>query len=94
MYFYPSVKTILSLTWLAGIAFSVLYTVPMILLSKYHQSPVYTRKVFYLFTFKYIIINFKSLPGTKRSYGLDCAILVSQTYMGQLMMSIIGKLLD
>jgi Na+/melibiose symporter-like transporter len=74
MYFYPSVKTILSLTWLAGIAFSVLYTVPMILLSKYHQSSIYTRK---------------SLPGTKRSYGLDCAILVSQTYLGQLMMSII-----
>lgn len=74
MFWYPTVETIISLTWLAGIAFSILYTIPMVLLSKYHQSSSYTRK---------------SLPGTKRSYGLDCAILVSQTYLGQLLMSII-----
>jgi len=74
MYIFPQVEVILSLTWLIGMAISVLYTVPMLLLSKYHRSSVYKRK---------------SLPGTKRSYGLDCAILVSQNYLGQLVMSII-----
>lgn len=74
MYMFPIVEVILSLTWFIGMAISVLYTVPMILLSKYHRSSVYKRK---------------SLPGTKRSYGLDCAILVSQNYLGQLVMSII-----
>ena len=34
--------------------------------------------------------SFKSPPGTKRSYGLDCAILISQTYLGQLIMSLIA----
>jgi hypothetical protein len=29
------------------------------------------------------------MPGTKRNYGLDCAILISQTYLGQLFMSIL-----
>jgi len=74
MFAYPNVVTIMSLTWLIGMAISVLYTVPLILLAKYHQSSSYVRK---------------SLPGTKRSYGLDCAILVSQNYCGQLAMSIV-----
>ena len=45
MYIFPQVEVILSLTWLIGMAISVLYTVPMLLLSKYHRSSVYKRKV-------------------------------------------------
>ena len=45
MFAYPNVVTIMSLTWLIGMAISVLYTVPLILLAKYHQSSSYVRKV-------------------------------------------------
>ena len=54
MYTYPNVVTIMSLTWLIGMAISVLYTVPLILLAKYHQSNSYVRKVS---TFLYSLLS-------------------------------------
>jgi len=74
MFLYPSKWVILSLTLVIGSGFAVLYTLPFQILSRYFRSKIYLRK---------------SPPGTKRSYGLDCAILISQTYLGQLIMSLI-----
>lgn len=74
MFLYPSEWVILSLTLVIGSGFAVLYTLPFQILSRYFRSKIYLRK---------------SPPGTRRSYGLDCAILISQTYLGQLIMSLI-----
>ena len=52
MYYFPNTITIMSLTWLVGMAISVLYTVPLILLAKYHQSSSYVRKVIFSWSIK------------------------------------------
>ena len=44
-FFYPSKWSALSLTWLLGISYSILSTVPMLLLSKYHQSAKFKKLV-------------------------------------------------
>lgn len=79
MFFFPRAEVVLSLICICGACFAVLFTIPLLLLSQYHANPIYRKK---------------SMPGTRRSYGLDCAILISQTYLGQLFMSIgVGPLI-
>lgn len=73
MFFIPITEVVLALVCLLGLCFAILFTIPLLLLSRYHASSTYRKK---------------SMPGTRRSYGLDCAILISQTYLGQLFMSI------
>ena len=99
LFFVPTMKLILSLTWIFGISFAILGSVPFILLGRYHSSVIYIQKVLYILK-RYLVeikstnFVFKSPNGSNRSFGLDSAILISQNYCGQLFMSLfIGPLI-
>nr|CAB3266289.1 solute carrier family 45 member 4-like [Phallusia mammillata] len=76
MFFFPTTEVILALSWCIGVTFSIMLTVPYVLVGKYHLIKQYV----------------KTSPGnTKRGFGLDCAILACQMYMGNIFSSLISS---
>jgi Na+/melibiose symporter-like transporter len=53
MFLVPTAEVILALTWILGASFAILYTIPMILLSRYHQSSHYRKQVTIFFLYLY-----------------------------------------
>ena len=45
LFFVPQMEVILALTWLYGVSFGIMGSVPFILLGRYHSSPIYVQKV-------------------------------------------------
>ena len=79
IFLFPNWIVALSLVWLYGISFGINDLVPFVLLSRYHTSRSFRKQ---------------SPNGTERCFGLDCAIIVCQQYMAQLLMSwIVGPVI-
>ena len=45
LFFVPRMEVILALTWLLGISFAILGSVPFILLGRYHANQIFLQKV-------------------------------------------------
>nr|XP_026694725.1 solute carrier family 45 member 4 isoform X1 [Ciona intestinalis] len=76
MFFFTNQIVILSLSWCIGVTFAIMLTVPYVLVGKYHQNKQYTMLS----------------PGkSKRGFGLDCAILACQMYVGNVGASAISS---